>query len=542
MSGATYYIDYSAGSDAANGTTTGTPWKHCPGDAASTGTASGTSLAAGDTINFKGGVAYMVTGSSLAGIGLSFSGSDASPIVYDGNSSGGFGSGKAIITDSNAIPGHSAFVTPTLRSNIIIRNFQIMKLGGSNAVPFDGGSAVSPNTGVGVYMTGGARNTTIQDCDFFEIGFWFNVKPMGPGSIDGAGVYIVNWNNVTVTNCTFSKMMIAIEIQAGGIVTNATVANCYFRSNLVWCIDDSMGGVGATKHAVNVHHNTFAEYYQYDDTQWSGYDGWPHTDGIFQRTDFSGCVYGTNNNYHHNVFYSSVAAGGTASIYNTEGPNANIYNNVFIYQGKSRPLSVAGGPLSGASPHRLLFLNNTILTDFTPCDWGNSTTPVASGVGSYFHIKNNIFYDIRTGSGANFLWYSVSADPGTNILFNFNIYKTFNIGGTFFNTTKTGGEVGLTGLRAVGWETNGFVADPLFITLVANSALPLSQNLGLQSGSPAIAAGTNLTSLASVLIDLDKDYNGTTRPASGNWAIGAYEFVQQGPPIYYPASPRNRGF
>jgi len=70
---ATYYVDYDAGSDAAAGTSTGAAWKHCPGDANATGTAASTSLSAGDTVIFKGGVTYSSSGSAV--ITLSWSGS-----------------------------------------------------------------------------------------------------------------------------------------------------------------------------------------------------------------------------------------------------------------------------------------------------------------------------------------------------------------------------------------------------------------------------------------------------------------------------------
>ena len=56
--GATYYVDFAAGSDSANGTSSSTPWKHCKGDSNATGTAAGTTLTAGDVVNFKGGIIY----------------------------------------------------------------------------------------------------------------------------------------------------------------------------------------------------------------------------------------------------------------------------------------------------------------------------------------------------------------------------------------------------------------------------------------------------------------------------------------------------
>jgi len=86
---AVYYIDFSSGSDSNNGTTTSTPWKHCPGDSNASGLAAATKLMGGDTVNFKGGVKYK------GGINLLNSGTSSSRIIYSGNN--GWGTGKAII-------------------------------------------------------------------------------------------------------------------------------------------------------------------------------------------------------------------------------------------------------------------------------------------------------------------------------------------------------------------------------------------------------------------------------------------------------------
>jgi hypothetical protein len=91
---ATYFIDFATGSNSNAGTSTGAPWKHCPGDTNATGTAAATSLVAGDTVILKGGVHY------YGRIGLNFSGADGNRLTYDGNSAGTWGTGKAIIDGS----------------------------------------------------------------------------------------------------------------------------------------------------------------------------------------------------------------------------------------------------------------------------------------------------------------------------------------------------------------------------------------------------------------------------------------------------------
>jgi hypothetical protein len=90
----TYYVDYQAGNDKADGTSKRSPWKHCPADEQATDKAAACSLRAGDRIIFKGGVRY------YGAISKKITGSANKPIIFDGNTDGSFGDGMAIIDGS----------------------------------------------------------------------------------------------------------------------------------------------------------------------------------------------------------------------------------------------------------------------------------------------------------------------------------------------------------------------------------------------------------------------------------------------------------
>ena len=94
---ATYYIDHLDGDDRADGLTPRSAWKHAPGDKAATGNPSAASLAPGDTVLFKGGVAY------LGSLTIAVSGQPGNPITYDGNSEGSFGVGRAILDGGRVV-------------------------------------------------------------------------------------------------------------------------------------------------------------------------------------------------------------------------------------------------------------------------------------------------------------------------------------------------------------------------------------------------------------------------------------------------------
>lgn len=94
---ATYHIDFTGGSNTADGLTAQTAWKHAPGDPNATDNPKAAVLAPGDTLLFKGGVSYR------GSIKLTTSGAPDQPITLDGNSAGTFGQGRAILDGGRVI-------------------------------------------------------------------------------------------------------------------------------------------------------------------------------------------------------------------------------------------------------------------------------------------------------------------------------------------------------------------------------------------------------------------------------------------------------
>ncbi|HEU5070023.1 MAG TPA: choice-of-anchor Q domain-containing protein [Verrucomicrobiae bacterium] len=538
----TYYVDYAAGSDSNAGTSTGAAWKHCPGDPAASGNPLSQKLQPNDTILFKGGVRYVFTSANSTGILLNnASGTLGNPVTFDGNSAGAWGTGKAVLTDNNSNPGHNAFYSSAAVSNIVIRNFVITQLGGSATLPPDTGAAVAANWGAGVNLSATALNITVQDCDLSMLGYWYNQKPMSAGSIDGMGIdcfpnMAATYGNILVTNCNFSRMAQGCNFSAGPTLTNITVANCSFTDSIMWCVDINVRTTGTFTDYITVHDCKFYDYYQFNQDYWTGYGGWPHTDGIFFRVDYSGASFGTHNNFYNNKFYyTKSSGGGTAQMYITEGPSCNIYNNVFIGSGLANGNVVIGdGPLDGSNNQLVRVFNNTFYDSYTfDVSLSNENAP-SRPIGKVW-MANNIFYDAMLGSGNNFV---AKFDTGTipwtwgvtNWFINNNLYKSFNGTGNYLYAPKVWGEGNITSMQAYGWEKNGVVADPLFLNItlgLANASSTLN-DLRLQTNSPAIGAGTNLTALAAVLPGLDKDIAGNPRPAVGGWSIGAYEASTSG--------------
>ncbi|MFW6155510.1 MAG: right-handed parallel beta-helix repeat-containing protein [Planctomycetota bacterium] len=94
---ATYYVDFAGGDNTADGRSPRTAWKHAPGDPNATGGPAAVQLAPGDTVAFRGGVAYH------GSIRVAASGEPGKPITFAGGTGGSFGTGRAILDGGRVI-------------------------------------------------------------------------------------------------------------------------------------------------------------------------------------------------------------------------------------------------------------------------------------------------------------------------------------------------------------------------------------------------------------------------------------------------------
>ncbi len=146
--GAIYFVDWVAGNDANNGTTSATSWKHCPGDDNATGNAD-INLAAGDIVVFKGGVDYAGTATE-----------------------GGVGAGVVNMTASGG--------------------------GEGTRITYISGDRYTPSWGVGRGVIDG-NNTLkygfiVNGRDYIDIE-GFEIKDIGAPTSNAAGIYYANDND-----------------------------------------------------------------------------------------------------------------------------------------------------------------------------------------------------------------------------------------------------------------------------------------------------------------------------------------------------------
>lgn len=350
----------------------------------------------------------------------------------------------------------------------------------------------------------------------------------GMGQVSSRGISgTPNIGNITIKNITIQNLYVRtnmadqvspIGIYLYGVVSNILVQNSSFTwahqgVALLYGVGNSYNFQVTGSHFNHINHGTIFG---------SGNNGgailtnavWSNNQAdYFAEWDNPGA-----NAYHHNGFYAwadhtgaeihnitvanNIIGGhfgnssyGTSGIYLSAAPGNGIFNlllanNVISF--------LTGGANDGAiylfNVKNSTIANNT-LYDASGMYNGVRLDPTTSNVNFY----NNIF------SGFKLNYYLVPGATTKPTISNYNLYSgigSFRVDGAYNS---------LTAWKALGYDTNAIVSDPLLVS-------PNTGNFTLGSGSSAIGSGTNLSTLFST------DINGNARPNTGSWTVGAYQY------------------
>jgi hypothetical protein len=475
---ANYYVDFILGNDANSGMSAILDWKHSPGDDNAQGLAKSAVLHAGDTVFFKGGCVYagMIT--------AKWSGASNQPIVYDGNTAGAFGSGRAIIDGENTRTNGFYSSLPGLQQ-ISIRNFELRNFAADPSDKFRGSSAVS---------FAACNYLTVANCYIHDLGIWSND---GSKALAGCGVYMISPRYCLVTHCEITKT------GSGGIALNGA-QNCVVSHNNIhdyvsWAIDFA-GDYAVPTHNV-ISRNTIHDLYYYDKGFWGAAGDPPHDDYIFIRQ--GGGSKPVSNIVEGNLCYNNYSfaeSGGTAMTFLSNADSTIIRDNVYI------------------NPHSYY----TVLTD-----WGCKGT----------QFYNNTIYAPRSSgfhlgqvSGCTILNnIVVCGDAGTlddavdtvGLRCDYNFYYTAG-GGYAYDCSSPSKSWTFAQWQGVGYDTHGkkiaAIADYRFAAVTGYPLSCQTMDLHLLPGSPVIDAGLDLSAIFSC------DRDSVARPQGAGWDIGAYEF------------------
>jgi hypothetical protein len=482
----TYYVDFSAGSDTADGKSQTSAWQHAPGDSAATGVPAAATLVPGDVVLFKGGVSYQGT------VTITTSGTMASPIVLEGGAQEGWGSGQAIIDGQEM---RQMGIALNGASYVVVEGFVVQS--------FD-----KTQSSTGINVSGGA-NDVIAGNVLSDIYYPQNPNP-GTTTWEqqwGTGISVTNSPGTAINaNSVRDCGNAGISFSADAADVDGGLIECNEVTNMNWGIVTPLGDSVAGTHLSGV---TIAHNYIHDFDHYEVCDAW-HRDGlfVFARPD-NGSLTIDNFEIADNYFEDTLTPdfGSTAWIYiEFVCQNFNIHHNILNASRAYYGIRILGDGFQVAGNH--ILANNVIAN--------------ANGMGSYgMHVMqssgvqlvNNIFYDddtayfIATDSMMGFTAdYDLlfATDSTTNIV-------TLNAGPA---AMPAGMAYDLSALQAAGYEQHGINANPLWSVPFANIS---SNPIGFKPmpSSPAVGHGK--------MLSYPQDFAGTPYPQGMAPDIGAYE-------------------
>ena len=478
----TYFVDFAAGSDAADGKSQGTAWKHAPGDANATGVVAAATLVPGDVVLFKGGVPY------LGSITVKSSGTAQAPIVLEGGPQSGWGAGKAIIDGETK---RSLGLALQGASHVTVEGFEVRnfdKTTGSVGIRVDGGGDDE------------VRGNTLHD-------IYYAKNPGGTAweQQRGTGISV---NNSPRTN-VFANFVrdcggSGISFTANGVDVQGGQIACNEVTNMNWGIALALGDSKPGTHLAGV---TVSHNYIHDFDQYYVCNAW-HRDGLFAfaRPD-DGTLSIDDVEIASNYFEDNTSAvGSTAWIYlEFVCRGFNIHHNVLNASRSYYAIRILGDGFQVKGNHRI---SDNVIAN-------------ANGIGAGMHVQEssglslvgNIFYDddvgyiIATDSMAGFsadydLMWRVGSQPKVATL---QAGPASNPGGQSYD---------LAGLQGLGYEKHGIVADPVW-SAAFKSIDTDPTGFKPAAGSPAKDKGATLA--------YPEDFAGTPIPQGAGPDIGAFE-------------------
>jgi hypothetical protein len=361
----TFYIDYASGSDANNGTATGTPWKHCPGMEAFSGTYA---HQAGDRFIFKGGVTWPI---------------EALP-MYIENRSGNSANWDYYGADSNWFSG------------------------GSWTRPVFDAEGQKFGKGLSPHSTSRGNVMWFKNCDYVQVDLiemknfqWYD--PVSTSFTDCFAVYFESCDNVIASHLYIHDWVVRTTADSRSCGVGQFNSNGTIASNLVvvapteidgeWITDTGGGrtsGTGVTSFSIvdgceivgttmgiwggNIVRNNVVR------NTGNSFNSGTHENGIWFQNDGS---------FYNNVFHS-IGEGVGAFFLPGWGNRSNrkmyIYNNVF-YNLPQINLSNEQNP---DESNELWFFNNVVMKTGSCIDLLAPPSKSGDPFGK-LRVQNNLF-------------------------------------------------------------------------------------------------------------------------------------------------------
>jgi len=400
--------------------------------------------------------------------------------------------------------------------------------GGTNGIiqnTANGTSLANQQSSTGFFGSN-CTNSEVKDLTISNI---YVNQGSSPNASDtgGAGttdiVFNGNATNSKADHNTVSQAKTGIQF-AGD--PNGDASNIQIFSNSIsdmdWGINVGGGDSGDTFNNVSIYDNTITNW-----TNWQFPTGAYHQDGII-LFNVGNPSAGITANIYDNYIYGNLGVGSpTGFIYCADFSSCTIYNNAIV-----NTSNVIYGLMwlgqSSDMGHNMNVYNNTIVgaTSSDVCIMLNITGKA--------NIENNVCTGPSGMFAYNTYWGSLSQFEATIATSNYN---DWNIGGNAWGSQANGATASYSTWTSAGYDANSQQSNP-----------DLNSNpYTLQSGSPAIGLGTNLTSLGLTALDTGAPQtfgpsgscgNGCLgRSSSGSWDAGAYPYTASTSTSAPPAPP-----
>jgi hypothetical protein len=359
--------------------------------------------------------------------------------------------------------------------------------------------------------------------------------PLYAGGGDGSGTLIRlmgSGSNIEISNC----ILYPHAVQAFGIdnyYNTTNQSNILIHNNTINYAGRGViyGEPGYLVNNVQVYSNHWTGDASLQNALYLG-AGW-HGDGLMVGCR-AGC--GTDVRMSNIQFYNNKMDGSWSrctALYYSDGNTSNtlIYNNIFATENTTATTGSGGNYFirfnaDGNDFGTINILNNTFSSD-SLASLGHGLNmsgavglgTFASGTSSTVTIENNIFSGLEIDVLA-------SLNGVATLTMDHNLHNPYTgdgygewavVGGIWYKYAN------LAALHSAGYENHGLGAStyassyPSFATIPTGT--PGSGHFQLQSNSPAIDAGANLSTTFTT------DLLGNTRPTSANtWDIEAYEY------------------
>ena len=432
--GATFYIDYVAGSNSNDGRSQSTSWKHMPGMSGVTGNAAAYSVQSGDIFVLKGGVTWTFTSTTNDLLTV-----PASGITIRGGQQLGtpWGAGNPVL-DGTGSTGTRACIYSMNKSSVTLDGIKLY------------GTSFTDGSGSGVSIFYGTGGWDVKNCFFDFCGV--NALAFSPAS---GSTFLFHSN--TVQNC--GRVHVAVD-------DNVTFDNVQIYNNLM---------LGPGLWAANAY----------------------HSDGFMVGANCTANPSTfTNILIYGNKFAGDWAQGATALIYlnNSSGPagnsrsggyHAKIYNNQLCID--SHGVLSPGIIDISCGWKDIQIYNNTLNAMAT----GGNAIPAAINC-NYLNSDADVVMKNNIISGCDHGIIATDLAAGAGLTVDYNLYQTN--GNDHFIWDKNNRFNTLGEIQAQGYETHGCTTtDPKFVTLPNGTTG--HGTWALQAGSLAIGAGVSLNSI-----------------------------------------------